>query len=185
MFSIRTRKYAFLPTLILSALMATATVPAVAGQGPGPRAGMSGGDRPMMMCGKHGRGPGCRHRGHGKRHLLGEHWKNSLTAEQKLELDKLHLAFAKQKAPLKAGMKALKVQLAVLSTADQFAPEALEAKINELVMAKREMLRAKASYIAAQRQVLTPEQRVSFDMGTVHKAMHGKKGHGHHCGMKR
>lgn len=50
-------------------------------------------------------------------------------------------------------------------------------------MAKRQMLQAKYSYIAAQRKVLTPEQRVSFDMEVIHKADAGKA-KGKHGGGK-
>jgi len=110
-----------------------------------------------------------------KKHQLGEHWKSTLSKEQKLELDKLHLDFIRHKAPLKAEMKVLKVQFTIQATSDQVSPEALETKINELVMVKSKILHAKAKYIAAQRKILTPEQRVSFDLEKIHKAMHKDK----------
>jgi Spy/CpxP family protein refolding chaperone len=148
--------------------------------------------------GRHGRGHegGAEHRSHGKHHgkghaghhgkkhaghhLFGDHWKKTLTDEQKARLDRLHLEFAKKKHVLKSGIEALKVQLAVHAIADEPQPAAIDAQINELLMAKRQLMQAKYSYIAAQRQVLTPEQRVSFDMGVIHKAAGGgkKKGHG-------
>ena len=122
--------------------------------------------------GKHGGGQGKAHDGP---HLFGASWTKTLTVEQKLDLDKLHLAFARTKAPLKASVKALKAELAVQMTTEQPDKEALNSRLDELLRLKGEMLRAKYAYVAAQRQVLTPEQRVSFDMMVIHKAMHNKK----------
>jgi hypothetical protein len=131
-------------------------------------------------CDKHGKAghPGT---GKGAKRLYGEHWKHSLTAEQKAELDRLHLEYARTKAPLKAGIKAMKVRLAVLATSGSATQDDMNGPIMDLLLAKQEMVRAKYNYIAAQRNVLNPEQRVSFDMEVIHKAMHGSKGgHGKH-----
>jgi hypothetical protein len=142
-------------------------------------------------CKHHGKGAhaGKQHRagkghpgtGKGAKRLYGEHWKHSLTAEQKAELDRLHLEYARTKAPLKAGVKAMKVRLAVLATSGSATQDDMNGPIMDLLLAKQEMVRAKYNYIAAQRNVLNPEQRVSFDMEVIHKAMHGSKGgHGKH-----
>lgn len=169
-------------TAILAGALATGMTAAQANSHHGGHQGMQGAKPQMGMMagkgGKHGKGHGKKH------HLFGPAWKTTLTNEQKLELDKLHLAFAKSKLPVKAGLKTLKVQFAILATSDQASAEALEAKIHELIMAKREMMRLKANYIVAQRQILTPEQRISFDMDVIHKAMRGKKGKGKKGGMK-
>jgi hypothetical protein len=71
---------------------------------------------------------------------------------------------------LKAGIKSLKVQLAVLAITDDVQPEIVEEQINSLLMAERQLIQAKYNYIAAQRRALTPNQRVSFDMEVLHKA---------------
>ena len=125
--------------------------------------------------GMHGGHGGGKHQGP---HLYGPDWKDTLTDAQKTQLDKLHRDYARTKAPLKAGIKARKVELAVLATASEPNPQSIEAKIDELLALKRDAMRAKYAYVAAQRQVLSDEQRVSFDMHKIHKAMHGKKGGG-------
>lgn len=117
--------------------------------------------------------------GHGGPQLYGPSWKETLTDGQKAQLDALHRDYARTKAPLKAGIKALKVALAALATAPEPDTQAIEAKIDELLALKRDAMRAKYAYVAAQRQVLSEEQRVSFDMHSIHRAMHGKKGGGH------
>ncbi len=150
------------------------------------RGGMHGGGK-RGGCkhggGKHGGGKhGGMHRGgkHGGPHLYGDDWRETLTDEQKAQLDRLHVAYAKTKAPRKARMKALKVELATLATAAEPSQKAIDAKIDQLLQTKREAMRAKYAYIADQRKVLTPEQQVSFDMHLIHKTMHGKKGKGGH-----
>lgn len=151
-----------------------------------------------MQKGKHGRGhSGGQHGGHGKghgkghggqqhrkghgggQHLFGDHWKKTLTAEQKAQLDQLHVEFAKKKHALKSAIHARKVQLAVTAIADNLQQEAIDAQINDLLAGERQLMYAKYSYIAAQRNLLTPEQRVSFDMEVVHKADERKARGGH------
>lgn len=139
--------------------------------------GMHGGG--MHGEGMHGSGyhGGCKH---GASHLYGDDWRTTLTDEQTSQLDRLHVAYAKTKAPRKARIQALKVELTVLATAAAPDKEAINAKIDELLEIKRESMRAKYAYLAAQRQVLTPDQQVSFDMQMIQKAMHGKRGKGGH-----
>lgn len=177
-----TRKSVFLSTLLLAIALsgpAIAVQAARHGGGQGMQGGMQqhrGMQGGCMHCGGkglHGKQPG---KGQGGGHLLGDHWKKTLTAEQKAQLDLLHVRFAKTKAPLKAGIRALKAQLAVLATAGEPQMGAIDAKIDELLMAKRELMRAKYLYITAQRRVLNPQQQTSFDMALIHKVMHGKKG---------
>ncbi len=145
--------------------------------------GMHEGKKGHGGCKKHGAKSGA---SASDKHLYGANWKQSLTNDQKAELDRLHLQYARIKAPLKAGIKALEVQLAVLATSGDSNPKAIDGPLMDLVLAKQEMLRAKYKYISAQRQMLTPQQQVSFDMEVIHKAMHGKKdkekkgGHGKH-----
>jgi Spy/CpxP family protein refolding chaperone len=163
---------------------------AMHGSGKGMHGGHGGGKHGggMPGAGKHG---GCKHKGgkHGGMHsggkhsgprLYGEDWRKSLTDEQKAQLDRLHLAYARTKAPSKARMKALEVELTALATAVEPSWQVIDARIDELLQIKRQAMRAKYAYIADQRRVLTPEQQVSFDMQMIHKAMHGKKGKGGH-----
>ncbi len=138
--------------------------------------------------GGHGKQGGGGHGKQGGEHdgpeLYGPDWKTTLTDAQKAQFDQLHADLARAKEPAKARIKAAEVELAVLAVADQPDQAAIDVKINELLESQRAMLRAKYRYIAAQRQIMTPEQQVSFDMHTIHSAMHDKKkgkgGGGHH-----
>jgi len=128
----------------------------------------------MGMHGKGAHGGGH----HGRKGLLGPHWKSTLTEEQRAKLDTLHLAYVKTKAPLKAKMKLLKVELGLLATADSADTKAIDKKIGELLEVKRAKMGAKYKYVVAKRAVLTPEQRVSFDMEVIESAMHDRKAKG-------
>ncbi len=127
-----------------------------------------------------GGGHHCAH--HAGKGPLAPHWRTTLTEEQRVELDKLKLAYVEEKAVLKAKGRVTKVELAVLATADKVDQAAIDQKIDELVELKRAGLRKKYEYIAAKRGVLTEQQRVSFDMDVIEKAAKGKgkgKGKGH------
>ena len=110
--------------------------------------------------------------------MLGPHWKTTLSPEQVQELDRLRVEYAKLKAPLKAKAKAIKLDLAVLATADEPDVAAINARIDQMLTLKRQMMGHKYGHIAAKRRVLTPEQRVSFDMEVLKRSKHkGKKRH--------
>ena len=183
MSSCRNRIPGLCATLCIAAIVAAG---ASAAQADGTGRGHQGPPEAMQGQGGHakgqaGRGPhrgggGMHGKGHGKgqseSHLFGPDWRSTLTAEQKAELDRLHVEFAKTKAPLMAGIEALKVRLAVLVTSEQPEPGAIDGLIEELLPAKRELMSAKYNYRVAQRGVLTPPQQISFDMEVLHRAMH-------------
>jgi hypothetical protein len=152
--------------------------------------GQHGKDHASKKHGGHGKSHGKGHsgqhhrKGHGRPHLFGDHWKKTLTAEQKAQLDRLHVDFAKKKHALTSAIHARKVQLAIMAIADQPQQEAMDAQINDLIVGERQLMQAKYAYIAAQRRVLTPEQQVSFDMEVVHKADEGKAERSHGGGKQ-
>jgi hypothetical protein len=126
-----------------------------------------------------------RHGCHGKGrsdHLLGPSWRATLSAEQKQSLDKLHVAYAKKTAQLKATIEGLRIQLAVLATENPPHTKAMDAKIEELLGVERELLKTRYAYIFARRALLRPEQQASFDMSVMRRVMRGDtyKRHGGH-----
>lgn len=197
------KKNPVLVTALIAVLTLVGGLAMAQGAQPAPGPGMGGGmGQPggpgyamygcMQRHGKHGQGMqgggygkhGKRHGQHGQthcgKHLFGGCWKKSLSDEQKARLDQLHINHARIKAPLKARIKVLKVDLAMLATAPRPDKVVIDAKIEALLKLKGKLLGAKYGYIAAQRQVLTPEQQISFDMEKVHGAMHGKQSMARH-----
>ena len=145
-------------------------------QGHGGKQGQMGHHGRGAMKGRHGGGHG--QGGHHGKKLLGPHWKTTLSPEQVQELDRLRVEYAKLKAPLKAKAKAIKLELAVLATADEPDVAGINARIDQLLTLKRQMMGHKYGHIAAKRRVLTPERRVSFDMEVLKRTKHkGKKRH--------
>lgn len=129
--------------------------------------GMEHADRPQAMDYK-GK-PYCKHRGEPE-----QHWKYSLTDEQKAKISQIKVAYMKEKLPLKARKEALNLELMALATAEDPDGAAIDAKIDELLRVKKSLLLAKARKIADIRAQLTEEQRAGFDLYVLEKAEHRK-----------
>lgn len=137
-----------------------------------------------MGYGRHHMGYG-EHMGYGRHHSdemphhgysrKGKEWKKTLTDEQRKEIDKLRLAYKKEKYLLKSKTKQAKVEFALLITEDSPDQSAINKKIDQLTKLKGDKLRLKAEHKIQVRKVLTPEQRVKFDMAVLNKAYKGKK----------
>jgi len=109
-------------------------------------------------------------------------WRDTLTDEQRANLAKIKLDHMKVQAPIKAKMKTIKVDLALLVTADKPDMAAINKKTDELTKLKNSKMKEKYKYIAAKRKLLNAEQRVLFDMHVIKKAMKGKHKGGHKGG---
>lgn len=126
---------------------------------------------------------GDRHGGHmmqeGGKGCHKSSWKESLTDVQKEKIKKMKLDFLKVKYPMKARMKTIKIDLAVLATAGSPDQKAINAKIDELLALKKNLLKAKYAHKIAVRKELKPEQKVAFDKHMLKKAKR-KKSRSHH-----
>ncbi len=112
--------------------------------------------------------------GHGKGglHMFGNVWMNTLSDEQKVAVDKMHLDVAKVEKLLHSKMETLKLELKLLAVKDKADIKAMSDKIHEIVKLKAEVMLNRYSHIAEMREALTPAQRVSYDMGVLN---HGEK----------
>ena len=137
-----------------------------------------GKQRGCHRYGKHAGGAG--HHGRDQDRLFGPDWRTTLTEKQQAELDGLRLAYLKEKMPMRARAQSIKTELAVLSLKEQPDTGAISAKVDELLLLKRAMMTHKYRYIISQRGVLTPEQRVSFDMDVMKRAKHRDQGKRRH-----
>ena len=106
--------------------------------------GVANAERGMGHGGMHG----GKHCGHG---MYGACWKDTLTDEQRTKLAKLKLDHMKVQAPIKAKMKTIKVDLALLVTADKPDSAAINKKIDELTKLKNAKMKEKYKYVAAKR----------------------------------
>lgn len=136
---------------------------------------------------EHGYGKG---EGSGHHHMMqgghqghhGSSWKDSLTDAQRVKIKKMKVDYLKVKYPMKARMKTIKVDLAVLATADAPNQQSINAKIDELLALKKDLLKAKYAHKIAVRKELKLEQRVMFDKHMLKKAKRKKcrRHHGYH-----
>jgi len=125
--------------------------------------------------------------GYGRHHMMQEgskgchksSWKESLTDVQKEKIKKMKVDFLKVKYPMKARMKTIKIDLAVLATSGSPDQKAINAKIDELLALKKNLLKAKYAHKIAVRKELKPEQKVVFDKHMLKKAKR-KKSRSHH-----
>ena len=121
-------------------------------------------------------------------HEMGRHhgtdkrcWRATLTDEQSKQLDQLRLAYKQKVSPLKAKIKQARIELALLVSTDDPSQKAIDKKIDEIVTMKAENMRLKTAHQVEVRKLLTPEQRVSYDMKLLKKASRDRKGY-HHGG---
>lgn len=105
--------------------------------------------------------------GHEAKHIFGPHWRETLTDNQKKQADRMHLAVKKSLSVLDARLKLKKVELNNLAIKNDPETKAIHRKIDEVLELKREIMRTKYGHMLEMRGMLTPEQRVSFDMGLL------------------
>ncbi|HHM05546.1 MAG TPA: periplasmic heavy metal sensor [Gammaproteobacteria bacterium] len=162
-----TRKAYAIPFTLLCALALSA--PAYAGQDTKPHRGNM--DKGMMGMGK--AHPAPHHSvSHGKKksHLFTPHWSKTLSDEQKLAVDKMHLVLARDMAVLKAQKELLQKELNVLTAMDNADKNAIYAKIDTLMTINAKIMRHRYDHILEMRDILTPEQRISYDMGILKRS---------------
>ena len=115
--------------------------------------------------------------GHGGEKAAGHHsaaWKQSLDKAQKDKLKKMKVDFLKLKFPLKARIKTIKIDLAILAMADTPDQKAIDAKIDELLALKKQILKSKYAFKVSIRKELKPEQRAGFDKHQLKRAKRNK-----------
>lgn len=106
-------------------------------------------------------------------------WKQTLTEEQKMKADKMHLELKKAMSILEAKMNLKEVELNNLVMQDNANTKAIHHAIDEIMDIKKEMMVKKYDHMVEMRSILTPDQRVSFDLG-LSGGMGGGMQQGHH-----
>jgi Spy/CpxP family protein refolding chaperone len=101
--------------------------------------------------------------------------KPELTKEQQDKIDKLKMDMAKDAISLKNQIEEKRAHLKTISMVDQPDMTAINKTIDEMYVLKSELAKKKAAHIQKVRKILTPEQRLHFDM------QHAKKCRGK-CG---
>ncbi len=142
--------------------------------------GHSHGQGPQAMMEKKMGGHGMKKMGHGsgarKMHMFSPMWMQTLTDDQKVAIDKMHLDVAKKQKLIKAKMDIAKVELKLLAIQEKPDMSAINQKIDEIAALKAEHMKVRYAHIVEMRGALTPQQRISYDMTILN---HEKKGKHH------
>ena len=109
---------------------------------------------------------------HKKGGTFSPHWVKTLTEEQKISFDKMHLVVGQFEAVQRAKMKMLKAELNVLAAKSTNNKPAIYAKIDEILDVKKAIMRNRFDHIAEMRRELTEQQKISYDMGLLKRGKH-------------
>lgn len=101
---------------------------------------------------------------HKSTHNFTDHWVKTLNGDQKTRVDIMHLELDRELVVLKAQEELVQKQINVLVTRDNTASSAVNTKIDELMGIKKQILRSRYTHILEMRAILTPAQRISYDM---------------------
>ena len=104
---------------------------------------------------------------HKSTHNFTDHWVKTLSSDQKTRVDIMHLELDRELVVLKAQEELVQKQINTLAARDNAATNAVNAKIDELMGIKKQILRSRYMHILEMRAILTPAQRLSYDMETL------------------
>ena len=91
-------------------------------------------------------------------------------AAQKETIDRMHHKLHDDQAPFKAAeAKALK-ELNEMTIREDVKIEELDAKIDELMAAKTQIMRLRYGHLVEMRAILTDEQKVGYDKGVLSRS---------------
>lgn len=156
--------YKLLSTLLLTSALAF-TNPALAAENKKEMKATK--DHPGEMAKDH-HGDGQHKGGHGKKgHNFSPGWAKTLSDEQRVAVDKMHLKLDGQHAVLKAQAGLLQKELNVMTAKDGADQKAIHTKIDDLMAIKSEIMKYRYDHLSEMRAVLNEQQRISYDMAIL------------------
>jgi len=159
-----------LGTLLLTSLFAVGS-PAYAGdEHKGGHHDMSGakGHHDKMDKGHHD--DGKQKKGDHKKkkgHNLSPHWAKTLSDEQRVAVDQMHLKLSSQHSVLKAKAALLQKELNVMTAKDGADQAAIHTKIDALMAVKAVIMKHRYDHLTEMRNALTEQQRITYDMAIL------------------
>jgi len=102
-----------------------------------------------------------------KGHSLSPHWAKTLSDEQRVAVDQMHLKLSGQHSILKAKAALLQKELNVMTAKDDADQAAIHNKIDDLMVVKGEIMKHRYDHLTEMRNALTEQQRISYDMAIL------------------
>lgn len=100
-------------------------------------------------------------------HHFVSHWAQTLSDEQKYDVDQLHLKLERELVVLKAQEVLKEKELNVLTASGTAKQAKIYASIDGLMEVKKLIMRSRHDHLVEMRGILTPEQRISYDMSIL------------------
>lgn len=102
-----------------------------------------------------------------KAHHFTPHWAKTLSKKQKIAVDQMHLDLDRELAVLKAQETLKQKELNTQTIGDKTKLSTINQEIDELMAIKNKILRHRYAHLIEMRQILTAEQRLSYDMAIL------------------
>jgi len=102
-----------------------------------------------------------------KGHNFSPAWSKTLSKEQRVAVDKMHLDLNRQHAVLKAKATLLQKELNVMTAQEEAKQSAIHAKIDKLMALKAKIMKLRYDHLSEMRAALTEQQRISYDMAIL------------------
>ncbi len=97
-------------------------------------------------------------------------WRASLTDDQKGEISFSQLRLRQKQTLVEAGITLKQAEIDRIITSAEAGDEELQRAVDELMTLKREQALNRYRHLAEVRQLLTPQQRVTFDLGILSRS---------------
>jgi len=110
----------------------------------------------------------------------GNHETGNLTADQKKKMAELRTQLKKDVLPLRNQLGEKKAKMRTLESADKADIQAINLLIDEIQILQGKIMKLLAAHRQEIRKILTPEQRVDFDLKGMRKEKRHHRGRGHH-----
>jgi len=94
-------------------------------------------------------------------------WAKTLTKDQKKAVDEMHHKLDKDQESFKLKEKALQQALNELTVKDNADLSQINARIDELMAVKNQILRLRYAHLVEMRAILTQKQRASYDASVL------------------
>lgn len=101
------------------------------------------------------------------------HWAKTLTDNQKIAVDRMHLELKRELSVLKAQAELAQQELNVYTISEKAKAATINVMIGKLLTVKKQIIEKRYAHIREMRKALTAEQRISYDMGVLSR--HGIK----------
>jgi len=105
-----------------------------------------------------------------KGHHFSPHWAKTLSDEQKIAIDRMHLDLNRELSVLNARAELAQKELNAYTVSDNAKTATINNMIDKLLAVKKQILEKRYAHLREMRHALTAEQRISYDMGVLKRS---------------